>query len=85
MGLSGVIPPPPPRAGENGTGKKQGSRQGALSRGLPPVARGVVVVVESACLLVIPIGRLGRRGAGFVGVLNEVPTTTGHYFGPPVV
>ena len=33
------------------------------------IARGVGVVVEGACLLVVLIGRLGRHGAGLVGVL----------------
>ena len=33
----------------------------------PPIARGVGVVVEGACLLVVLIGRLGRHGAGWLG------------------
>ena len=31
------------------------------------------------------IGRLGRHGAGLVGVLNEVPAAVEHEFGPPAV
>ena len=53
--------------------------------GLPPIARGVGVVVECVCLLAVLIGRLGRRGAVFVGVLNEVPAAVEHKFGPPAV
>ena len=41
------------------------------------------MVVEGVCLLVVLIGRLGRHGAGLVGVLNEVPAAVGHGFGPP--
>ena len=43
------------------------------------------MVVEGACLLVVLIGRLGRHGAGLVGVLNEVPAAVEHEFGPPAV
>ena len=43
------------------------------------------MVVEGACLLVVLISRLGRRGTGLVGVLNEVPAAVGHEFGPPAV
>ena len=43
------------------------------------------MVVEGACLLVILIGRLGRRGTGFVGMPNEVPAAAEHEFGPPAV
>ena len=43
------------------------------------------VVVEGVCLLVVLIGRLGRRGTGLVGVLNEVPEAVEHEFGPPAV
>ena len=32
-------------------------------------------MVEDMCLLVVLIGRLGRHGAGLVGMLNEVPAT----------
>ena len=46
---------------------------------------GVGVGVEGVCLLVVLIGRLGRHGAGLVGVLNEVPAAVGHEFGPPAV
>ena len=41
-------------------------------RDLPPVVRGAGVVVEGACPLVVPIGRLSRRGTGLVEVLNGV-------------
>ena len=43
------------------------------------------MVVEGVCLLGVLIGRLGRRGAGLVGVLNEVPAVVEHEFGTPVV
>ena len=43
------------------------------------------MVLERACLLVVLIGRLGRRGAGLVGILNEVPAAVEHEFGPPAV
>ena len=43
------------------------------------------MVVEGVCLLVVLIGRLGRHGAGLVGVLNEVPAAVEHEFGPPAV
>ena len=39
------------------------------------------MVVEGVCLLVVLIGRLGRHGAGLVGVLNEVPAVVEHKFG----
>ena len=45
------------------------------------MARGVGVMVEDMCLLVFLIGRLGRHGAGLVGVLNEVPAAVEHEFG----
>ena len=41
--------------------------------------------IEGACLLVVLIGRLGRRGTGLVGVLNELPASAGHEFDPPAV
>ena len=47
-------------------------------RAYPPIARGVGVVVEGACLLVALIGRLGRRGTGLVGMPNEVPAAVEH-------
>ena len=31
------------------------------------------MVVEGVCILVVLIGRLGRHGAAFAGMLNEVP------------
>ena len=37
------------------------------------------------CLLIALIGRLGRRGTGFVGMLNEVPVAAGNEFGPPAM
>ena len=43
------------------------------------------MVVEGMCLLVVLIGRLGRRGTGLVGELNEVPAAVEHKFGPPAV
>ena len=43
------------------------------------------MVVEGVCLLLVLIGRLGRHGAGLVGVLNEVSAAAGHEFGPPAV
>ena len=42
-------------------------------------------MVEGACLLVVLIGRLGRRGTVLVGVLGEVPAAVEHGFGPPAV
>ena len=51
----------------------------------PDTSRGVGVVVEGVCLLVVLIGRLGRRGTGLVGMLNVVPTAFGHEFGSPGV
>ena len=48
--------------------------------GLPPIARGVGVVVEGVCGLVVLIGRLGRHGAELVGMLNKVPAAVGHEF-----
>ena len=51
----------------------------------PPIARGVGLVAEGACLLVVLIGRLGSHGAGLVGVLNEVPAAVEHEFGPLAV
>ena len=49
-----------------------------------PITRGVGVVVEGICLLVL-IVRLGRHGAGLVGMLNEVLAAAEHEFGPPAV
>ena len=49
------------------------------------VARGVGVVVEGACFLVVFIGRLGHHGAGLVGMLNEIPAAVEHEFGAPAV
>ena len=43
------------------------------TRGLPPIDRGVDVVVEGVCLLAVLIGLLDRRETGLVGILNEVP------------
>ena len=43
------------------------------------------MVVKSVRLLVVLIGRLGRRGTGVVGVLNEVSGAVGHELGPPAV
>ena len=43
------------------------------------------MVVEGVCLLVVLIGRLGRRGTGLVGMPNEVPVAVEHEFGPPAV
>ena len=43
------------------------------------------MVVEGTCLLVVLTGRLGRRGMGLVGVLNEVPAAVEKEFGPPAV
>ena len=40
---------------------------------------------EGVCLLIVLIGRFGRRGAGFVGMLNEVRAAVEHEFGPPAV
>ena len=42
------------------------------------------MLVEGACLPVVFIGRLGRRGTGLVGVLNEVPDAAEYEFSPPV-
>ena len=41
------------------------------------------MVVVDARLLVVLIGRLGRHGAGLVGMLNEVPKAVKHEFGHP--
>ena len=43
------------------------------------------MVVDGACLLAVLVGRLGRRGTGLVGMLNEVPAAVEHEFGPPAV
>ena len=43
------------------------------------------MVAEDVCLLVVLIGRLGRRGTGLVGMLNEVPAAVEHWFDPPAV
>ena len=43
------------------------------------------VVVDGVFLLVVLIGRLGRHGAGLVGVLNEVPAGAEYKFGLPAV
>ena len=59
--------------GDGTSNQQENPRQGAPSRGLPPIARGVGEVVRGVCFLVVLIGRLGRHGAGFVGMLNEVP------------
>ena len=42
-------------------------------------------MVEGVCPLAVLIGRLGRRGTGLVGVLNEVPAAAEHEFGSPAV
>ena len=75
----------PPGGGEWNGQLAENPRQGAHSRGLPPIARGVGVVVRGVCLLVVLIGRLGRHGAGLVGMLNEVPAVAEHEFDPPAV
>ena len=51
------------------TSKKTKGKELPLG-GLPPIARGVNVVVEGVFLLVVLIGRLGRHGAELVGVLR---------------
>ena len=43
------------------------------------------MVVGGACLLVVLFGRLGRRGAGLVGMLNEVQAMVEHESGPAAV
>ena len=43
------------------------------------------MVVKGVCLLIVLAGRIGRHGAGLVGMLNEVPAAVGHEFGPPAV
>ena len=43
------------------------------------------MVVEGAWLLAVLNGRLGRHGAGLVGVLNEFSESVEHEFGPPAV
>ena len=43
------------------------------------------MVVEGVCLFVVLVGRPGRRGAGLVAMLNEVPAAVEHEFGPPAV
>ena len=43
------------------------------------------MVVERVCLLVVLVGRLGRHGAGLVGVLNEVQAAVEHEFGSTAV
>ena len=43
------------------------------------------MVVEGVCLLLLLIGRLGRRGTGLVGMLNEVPVAVEREFGPPAL
>ena len=50
-----------------------------------PIARGVGVVVEGACLLVDLIGHLGRRGTGLVGMLNGDLAAGEHESGPSTV
>ena len=45
------------------------------------MARGAGVVVEGVCLLVVLIGRLGRHGAGLVGMLNKIPAAVDHESG----
>ena len=42
-------------------------------------------MVEDVRLLAVLINRLGRRGTGLVGVLNEVPAAAEYGFGPPAV
>ena len=42
-------------------------------------------MIEGACLLFVLIGRLGRHGAGLIGMLNEVPEAVEYEFGPPAV
>ena len=42
-------------------------------------------MVEGVCPLIALIGRLGRRGIGLVGMLNEVPAAIEHEFGPLAV
>ena len=49
------------------------------------MARGVGVVVEGACLLVVLIGRLGCRGTGLVGMLSRVSAAAKHKLGPTPV
>ena len=39
------------------------------------------MVVDGACLFVVFISRLGRRGTGLVWMLNEVPAAVEHEFG----
>ena len=67
-----------PMGGDGASNYQENPRQGATSRDLPSIARGVGVVVEGACLLVVLIGRLGRRGTGLVGMPNEVPAAVEH-------
>ena len=43
------------------------------------------MVVKEVFLLFGLIGHLGRRGAGLVEVLDEVPAAVEHKFGPPAV
>ena len=43
------------------------------------------MVVEGVCLLVALIGRLGRRGAELVAMLNEVPAAVEHEYDPLAV
>ena len=42
-------------------------------------------MVKGVCLLIAHIDRLGRHGAGLVGVLNEVPAAVEYKIGPPAV
>ena len=55
------------------------------SRGLPRTVRGVAVVIEGLCLLVVCVGRIRRRWAGLIWVLNEVPAAAKHKLGPTAV
>ena len=43
------------------------------------------VVIDGVYLLVVVIDRLGRHGAGLVGMLNFVPEAVDHKSGPPAV
>ena len=42
------------------------------------------MVVEGACLLIVLVGRIGRRGAGLVGMLNEVPAAVSTIVGESI-
>ena len=79
------LSPPVGEDGIKGSTKTKNQRLGSPLRGLHPIARGVGVVVEGACFLVVLIGRFGPRGTGLVGMLNEVSAAVEHEFGPPAV